>query len=57
MKKLILLLLLAFHAVSMVSIANSPAPWPECLPCPDDDGNRGGSGGGGGGWVSPLALF
>ena len=56
MKKLILLLLLAFHAVSMVSIADSPAPWPECYPCDDEDDNKGGSGGGGG-WVSPSALW
>ncbi len=56
MKKLILLLLLAFHAASMVSIADSVAPWPECYPCDDENDNKGGSGGGGG-WVSPSALW
>ncbi len=56
MKKVILFLLLAFHAVTTTSlIAASVAPWPECLPCPPPDTK--GGGGGGGGWVSPLALF
>jgi hypothetical protein len=38
MKKLLLILMVAFHLITTASVASAIGPWPECYPCDDKRG-------------------